>query len=155
MEANACGHTKDDGTPCRAVRVHGSEFCFFHDPARAAQRAAARRTGGQHGRAAVLPADTPARAVKTAADVIDLLSETINQVRVGAVDPRVGNCVGYLAGIILKAVEQGDMEERLAALEAIIAGQGPPMRAVDDDLDNLVIDGEERHEEAVPQEATV
>ena len=155
MEANTCRHIKDDGRPCRAVRLHGSDYCFFHDPTKAAERTAARRTGGLHGRAAVLPPDTPSRSVKTAADVIDLLSETINQVRVRAVDPRVGNCVGYLAGIILKAVEQGDMEERLAALEAIIAGQGPPMRAVDDDLDNLVIDGEERHEEAVPQEATV
>jgi len=155
MEGNdkTCRHIKADGRPCDALRLHGSEYCFFHDPAKAAERAAAQRSGGQNGRAAVLPADTPMLTVKTASDVVGLLSETINQVRVGTLDARIGNCVGYLAGIVLKAVEQGDMEERLAALEGIVASQDPPRRAFDTDPDELVIEDEDR-KQPTPRRAT-
>jgi len=52
-----------------------------------------------------------------------LLAETINQVRRGEVDPRISNAVGYLAGILLKAKEKDEIEQRLARLESILAGQ--------------------------------
>jgi hypothetical protein len=47
-----------------------------------------------------------------------LLAATINQVRKGLLCPKVASCVGYLAGLTLKAHEAGEIEERLAALEA-------------------------------------
>ena len=45
------------------------------------------------------------------------LAESINAVRKGELDPRVANAVGYLAGIQLRALEQGPTEQRIAALE--------------------------------------
>lgn len=48
-----------------------------------------------------------------------LLAQTINQVRSGGLDPRTGNAVGYLAAVMLKAFQQGDIEARLQALEAV------------------------------------
>jgi len=51
--------------------------------------------------------------------VTSLLSETINLVRSGALDPRTSNAVGYLAAVMLKALQQGDIEARLQALEAV------------------------------------
>ena len=133
MEREHCQHTKSDGQPCRARPLVGSDYCFFHDPAKAAEREAAQRAGGLRGKAAVLPADMPARRIENAADVIGLLAETINQVRTGALDPRVGNCVGYLSGIVLKAHEQGELAERLAALEAAVKVQGPQESLFDAD----------------------
>jgi len=155
MEANAerCKHVKADGTRCRARKVHASDYCFFHDPARAAERAAARQAGGRKGKAPVLPPETPLRPVRTAGDVIELLGETIHQVRTGTLDPRVGNCVGYLSAIILKATEQGEMEQRLAALEAIVAGQGRPESLFDTDPDRWAT-GPEEAEDSVPEGAT-
>ena len=93
MKTNSerCKHIKDDGNQCQARKVHGSAYCFFHDPARAAERAAARQAGGRKGKAPVLPPDTPLLPVRTASDVIELLAETIHQVRTGTLDPRVGN----------------------------------------------------------------
>jgi len=58
-------------------------------------------------------------------DAVALISETINQVRKGQVDPRVANAVGYLANVLIKAVEQGELESRLAEVEAAIKGQRP------------------------------
>ena len=146
MSTNRCKAVTADGTPCRAQRVHGAEYCFFHDPQRAEDRAAAQQAGGRKGRAAVLPAETPRRPVETAADVIALLGETIHQVRTGALDPRVGNCVGYLSGTILKAIQQGDMEERLKALETAMAGQGRSTDLFGTEPEELVIEEGEADE---------
>ncbi len=66
-----------------------------------------------------------------------LLGDTINRVRVGAVDPRVGNCIGYLAGVAMKAMEQGDIEARLAALESAVATSPKESSLFDLGLDEL------------------
>jgi hypothetical protein len=58
-------------------------------------------------------------------DVTDLLGETINQVRRGQIDPRAANTLGYLATALLKALQQGDTEARLRAIEAVLIGTKP------------------------------
>ena len=120
-----CRKIKPGGVRCRANIRNGSKYCFFHDPHSAPARDAARKAGGiqRSRKAAVLPSDTPDKPLASGADVIGLLGETINQVRRGEVDPRISNAVGYLAGILLKARERAELEERLARLEAIVAGQ--------------------------------
>jgi hypothetical protein len=50
--------------------------------------------------------------------------ETINQVRLGKIDPKVANAVGYLASVHLKALEQGPVQERLARIEASLRIEG-------------------------------
>ena len=52
-----------------------------------------------------------------AKDAVALLALTINQVLRGQIDPRIANAVGYLLTVQLKALELGETEERLAALE--------------------------------------
>jgi hypothetical protein len=44
------------------------------------------------------------------ADVRQLLGETINQVRVGRLDVKVGHTLGFLAGVLLKAIEASELE---------------------------------------------
>ena len=43
--------------------------------------------------------------------------------RTGRLDARVGNCLGVLAGVILRALEGGELERRLGELEAGRAGR--------------------------------
>ena len=116
-----------------------------------AQRLAAQRAGGAKGRLAVLPADAPAAPVRTASDVLRLLAETIHQVRTGRVDPKVGNCVGYLASIALRAGEQGDVEARLAALEAALGSERQQVASFSVEPHQLLIEGE--LDEAAPDDA--
>ena len=125
-QTSQCKHVRADGTRCRANTIAGSEFCFFHDPAKAAAREAARRAGRSVGKTAVLPPDTPDAPLGSVADVVALLGQTINQVRRGEIDPRVANTIGYLSATLLRALEQGDIERRLAELETIIQSQPPP-----------------------------
>lgn len=113
------------GEPCRAAAMPESDFCFFHDPEREAERHEAQSAGGRHGRLKTLPESTPDVKVENCTDVVSLISATINQVRRGQVDPRVANAVGYLANVLIRAVEQSEVEQRLAALEAIVNRQRP------------------------------
>jgi hypothetical protein len=50
-------------------------------------------------------------------DVVTLLGQTINQTRRGQLDTRVANAVGYLAGILLKGLQDADIELRIKRLE--------------------------------------
>ena len=116
----SCTATKGNGTTCGAAALPGSQFCFFHDPAKAAARRQAQSAGGLANRMATLPADAPDVKVEDGADVVKLLGATINQVRRGEIDPRVANAVGYLSNIVLTATGQRELESRIAELETLV-----------------------------------
>jgi hypothetical protein len=50
-------------------------------------------------------------------DVVVLLSSTINDVRGGVVELRIANCIGYLSGHLIKAIEISDLENRVSKIE--------------------------------------
>ena len=74
------------GQPCRAASLAESDFCYFHDPEHEAERRETQAAGGRHGKIKTLPEDTPPVEIKTCADVVSLISSTINQVRTGLLD---------------------------------------------------------------------
>lgn len=116
----ACRHRKPDGNRCRAAPRAGKPYCTFHDPSLAADRAEGRRKGGvaRSAKASTLPPDTPDLPLNTVGDVTAALAEAYNGVRTGRLDARVGNCLGVMAGALLKAIGEADLERRIAALEA-------------------------------------
>ena len=121
--ANRCKSRKRDGKRCGANAQPTNGLCVFHDPARAAEGRRARRAGGlTRGRVAVvLPAGTPDHPLGNTTDVSQLLADSINQLRRGQLDPRVANAMGYLTSVLLRSLEQGPVEERLAKIEATLA----------------------------------
>jgi hypothetical protein len=115
-----CKHVKADGTTCGATATAGGTWCWFHDPdpVAQAQRDEARRRGGQETRrrrlkaAAFTPSIPPALADLPLAKVEEVtaaLADTFNRVRRGDLDVRVGNCLGLLAGQLLRAI-RGEAE---------------------------------------------
>lgn len=121
-----CRAKKPDGSACLTAALPDGDFCFFHDPDRADERHEANAAGGRNGRMKTMDAAAPDVKVESCQDVVRLLSDTINQVRRGELDPRVANAVGYLANILIRAAEQGDMEKRMADLEAAVKRQKQP-----------------------------
>jgi hypothetical protein len=123
--ARKCEFRKKNGERCGADAQTGKSLCVFHDPARASEGRRARRAGGitRSRLATVLPADTPDHPLGNTADVSALLSDCINRLRRGQLDPRVANSMGYLASVLLKALDQR-LEDRLAHLEAVICDKG-------------------------------
>jgi hypothetical protein len=71
--------------------------------------------------AVVLPSDTPDHELGNTTDVSAFLADSINQLRRGQLDPRVANAMGYLTSVLLRSLEQGPVEERLAKIEAALA----------------------------------
>jgi hypothetical protein len=118
-----CHAVRRAGGRCTANAMAGSKFCFFHDPSMASRRTEARRAGGRKNKAAVLSANLPDSPLKNVADVVSLLAATLNQVRRGELDPKFANCIGYLSGILIKALETEDIEARIASLEQAILTQ--------------------------------
>jgi hypothetical protein len=118
--AKKCEFRKKNGERCSADVQIGKSLCVFHDPATASEGSRARRAGGikRNRPAAVLPPDTPDVALENESDVSVLLTDSINQLRRGQLDPRVANGVGYLASVLLRSLEQGVMERRIAKLES-------------------------------------
>ena len=116
-----CKATRKDGQACCAYSLLDSEFCFAHDPTRAADRYGARSRGGRarHGRSLGAVA-TGSQGVKlgSVGDVVALLQETVRDVL--TLENSIGRAraVGYLVGIAVRALEVSDLEDRIARLEA-------------------------------------
>jgi hypothetical protein len=123
-EAPRCRATRADGTPCQGP-ARPSGYCFAHDPDLARRRAEGRRKGGRERsrKAAVLPPDAEDLPLRSLQDVAAMLAATVNQVRRGELDSKVGNTLAVLAGQLMKAIEGGDLEPRLEAIEAELAKQ--------------------------------
>lgn len=122
---NTCRGLKLDGSRCQAATLPGTDFCFFHDPTKAGARREAQSLGGRQNKMKTLDQTAPDVKVEDCQDIVRLISETINQVRKGQIDPRVANAVGYLANVLIRAVEQGETERRLNELEAVIKKPRP------------------------------
>jgi hypothetical protein len=111
-----CHNEKRDGKRCRAAALTGQARCAMHaQPGRAAELGS---KGGRR-RAICSPGElrefeTP----KTAADLRELLAESIIEIRAGKLVLRVANALGYLGASYLRALEVSEVEARLDALEA-------------------------------------
>src|SRR6266571_3865238 len=111
LSQGPCKARTKAGDPCQAPAVEGG-LCFCH--AHPEKLAELGRQGGQKNRRVSVDAYSfPNRPLKRMGDVSELLEETINRVRQGPFDLRAVNAIGFLAGVLLKALDSR-VEERLA-----------------------------------------
>ena len=104
------------GTRCRGVAVKDGPCALHSDPGRAAELG---RKSGKARRRVVQeddarPALTPPRAAQ---EVRDLIGQAMSDVHGRRMDTRIANALGYLATVLVKAIEVSDIEVRLQALE--------------------------------------
>ena len=111
-----CKFIKKDGSPCKAHAIKDSDFCFFHTNAENAKTAG--QMGGKQGRHKVLFESN--LSLKSTEEVTQLLEKTINEVRRGDLDKSIANCVGYLSGVLLKCLEQSELEQRISKIEEAV-----------------------------------
>src|ERR1035437_10232013 len=117
-----CSAKNRNGKRCGAWAVTGATQCALHsDPARTAEM------GSKHGGRVTFRSRSdahglPHKPLRSVGEVSELLEETINRVRQGPFDLRVANAIGFLAGTLLKALESGRIEDRLAQQTAVSGG---------------------------------
>jgi len=110
-----CKAKNRKGEPCAAYALSGSDFCYWHDPERAEERRAAR-----HGRKLGATGDAGPVTLDTVADVLPILADELTAVLSLEKSVSRARAVGYLAGVVLRAFEVSELQERVAALEAAI-----------------------------------
>jgi hypothetical protein len=116
-----CGAIVDSGERCRARPMHGSSFCFWHNPETQTDAAEARRLGGRrrHREGAL----SGAYEVDGLGNVTDLrrvleiaLYDTLGQ---ESTIPRNRTLVAIVQ-MGARLLEVGELEERLAMLESTL-----------------------------------
>ena len=123
------GNGPGNGKRCGTYACVNDKFCFFHSPSSKQERENARRAGGvsrsqKRAVAVTLPAEMPVRPLRNPTDVSELLSDVVGLVLRRQLDLRTANTVGYLSATILRALEQGPSEARLAKVEAMLGITG-------------------------------
>lgn len=113
-----CEAITASGTQCRAAAMAGSKYCFMHDPAQAAARAAARSRGGKarHGRK--LAGNGPAVTLATVGDVVSVLEDELSSLLTLEVSVSRARAVAYLGSVAARALEVSVFEPLLAEIEA-------------------------------------
>ena len=122
MTAPKCCAIKRDGTPCNAYARAGSDYCYYHDPQMAAQRHQARSKGGRarHGRQIGPVGAAPSLPLDTMSGVTVLLQHAINQTLQLENSIARARTLGYLAGLLIKALDIASLEERVLLLERVL-----------------------------------
>ena len=117
--AKTCGTRKEDGSACEAHALRDGSFCFWHSPDHSEE---ARRLGGQRRRRE--------RVVSGVYDFEGLgsVASVRRLVEVAVVDTlglensvARNRALAYLAQTATGLLEKGELEERLAAIEALMA----------------------------------
>jgi len=115
-----CKMQKSDGTMCKSHPMHGSDYCYFHNPEiSTSERKAAQAKGGKQ-RGVYVRHPLKSLRLEGARDVVHLLADTICKVRSGTLDVRTANCIGILGSQLLKAMELSDLERRVEEIEHIV-----------------------------------
>lgn len=115
-----CNHTKSNGDHCNAHSMENSVYCFFHCPNITEEEKKAVQSRGGKGYALRNTSPLPPVSISEPKDVVSLLEQTINQVRAGEMDVKVGNCIGVLSGHLIKAMEITSLKNRFEIIERAI-----------------------------------
>ena len=106
-----CQKKKRDGNRCGARPLTGKKYCALHsDPGKAAE------LGSKGGRRRTVFSPENLKELeppKTIGDLRDLLAQSIVDVRAGKLDPKLANSISYLGTGFLRAIEVGDLQEKL------------------------------------------
>ena len=117
-----CTFRKLNGNQCRAIAMTGYDYCYFHAPDKQPDRIKAAQRGGKaNGKNTSV---MPYREINSPQDVMHLLGETINSIRSGELELKVGTQIGYLSNIWLNAYEVSVLEQRVSAMAEVLAQKG-------------------------------
>ena len=113
MSQKKCQFTKEDGTRCGGWAITNDDFCFVHSSKVSEdKKRMARIKGGQR----VDPL-LPKKSLKTPQDVASQLESVCNLVRQNKITPNKATLIQKLSDGLLKAMELGEIEDRISQLE--------------------------------------
>jgi hypothetical protein len=105
------------GRVCGAHALRDGDYCYMHAPEKSAERSSARRLGGLRRSAHTGDVSALPLTVRAVGDVLEVLDYTLAEL--AALSNGVARNRGLIAlcGEYIKALEIGEIERRLQALE--------------------------------------
>ena len=113
-----CAYLNANQKRCKANAMKKSKYCFAHNPKTRDEHALAVKKGGKLSRKTKL--DMPPVEIKSPADVVNLLEETINGIRDGSIPPNVANTIAYVCSHAIKAIELSKYADKIESVERIL-----------------------------------
>jgi len=143
-----CAGFKDNGERCNSPRLREGDFCLMHSPEHANEVAEARRLGGlRRRREATLVGAYELSGLESVADIRRILEIAILDT-LGLENSIARNrTLGSLAGIALRSLEVGEIEERVRVLEQVVTAQ-PALPEPSFNTDHEIADFEDAEEAA-------
>ena len=121
MVRRQCEATKSDGSPCQANPLKDGPFCLMHSPENAEAVAEGRKTGGQRRRKeAIVAAIYDLDGLRTLDDIQRVLEIAINDTLGQENSIARSRTLAYLAHVCIRALQAGDLKDRVEALEAAL-----------------------------------
>ncbi len=118
-----CKAKTTNGNPCQANAMTKNDYCYLHSPnVSEEEKQKISRKGGKK-RALVNERPSQPVPLESPNHVVLLLADTINQVREGKMDIRTANCLGFLSGHIVRALELTEVHQRLKRIEEILSNK--------------------------------
>ena len=126
--ARACTFLIGNGRPCRAAPLRDEPYCFWHSPGHEDEAAEARRLGGLHRRRERAVVGTYELAglgsVPALRRILEVVAVDTLSLDNGVARSRV---LIALVATAAKLIELGEIEERLARLEAAASERSTPV----------------------------
>jgi hypothetical protein len=143
LPLRTCRYVREDGSPCRSAPMKGDDYCFWHSPAHTEEVEEARRLGGLRRRKERTVAGAyEFGGLACVSDIRRLLEVAVIDTLSLENSVARSRTLAYLGQTALKCLEVGELEERLALLEAAVRSRDLSPTA-DFDLD---LDLDEDHE---------
>lgn len=111
-----CEAKARSGERCRAAALYGRRKCSLHsnpDRARAMGKKGGAVKRATHPSIVLAQLETP----KTAVDIRVVLGQCVSELRAGRLTPTLAYAIASVSTAFLKALDQGDYEQRIVTLE--------------------------------------
>jgi hypothetical protein len=117
-----CKALKDDGGRCQAAPLLDGDFCLMHSPEHAEEMAEARRLGGlRRRREKAVSGAYDFEGLADVGQVQRLLEIAVSDTLSLENSVARSRTLAYLAQVALKALEVGQLADRIDALERLVA----------------------------------
>ncbi len=130
--ARQCAFRGPTGKPCQAAPLHDGQFCLMHSPEHAQEVQEARRLGGlRRRREATVSGAYDFEGLETVAGIRRLIHVAVIDTLGMENSLSRSRTLAYLVMVALKALEVGNLEDRINILEQAVNGrrieQEPPV----------------------------
>jgi len=136
-----------NGELCGAAPLRDAQFCLWHSPEHAKEVQESRRLGGLRRKREVLTSGAyELQGLETVAGVRRLLEIAVLDTLALENSISRNRTLAYLVMAALKALEAGDMEQRIAALEQAVHGSRQQYIPPAFDVEATAVDTAEGHQ---------